>query len=160
MLYRWHCTLRSTRRGDSERTNGVPGFSGIVWLKSTDSGAAANYSRSHDSGTAHEPSLLFPWPLAEVTWHQVPDERHQQSGEETPELYPTKREALMWAKEESTRSRQCKLQALDYILLPTTAIVHTPQVSKNCQLTNSFSMMLKRQQVCNKQLKLYEIFLL
>ena len=56
-----------------------------------------------------------------------------------------------------------KLQAPEYhILPPATAI--TDQAIKyfsgNCQLTNSFSLVLKWRYVCNRQLKLYQALII
>ena len=54
-----------------------------------------------------------------------------------------------------------KLQALVYdILPPTTALTDYAACSKNCQLTDSFLLVLKWQCACNRQLKLDQAFLL
>ena len=54
-----------------------------------------------------------------------------------------------------------KLQALVYdILPPTSAIIIYSICHKNCHLRDSFSMVLKWQLVCNRQLGLYQAFLL
>ena len=58
-----------------------------------------------------------------------------------------------WKNPSNSRIPDNKLQALVYdILPPTTAIVHYALGLKKTPLMNSFSMMLKWQEVCNRQL--------
>ena len=76
----------------------------------------------------------------------------------------------MWNVGQTVKWERCKLQALVYDSFPPTTVwIVTPQVSENCQLTNSILLLLllsmllllllRQQQVCNRQLCLYQAFL-